>query len=243
MDEYQLHLNVDIHDVDYNGVARASSLLRYLQSAAQSQLTDVGLSYDRMKSNNRAFIISRIRIEFFDTVRAYQPLTAISYPCESRGYSFLRCYRLERDGVTIGRAASIWALIDTEKKSLVRVDQFHFPVPVKEPIPDLPIGHIRLPAEMNFVGTYAVRYADVDQNRHMNNTRYLDLFSEFLPMEGKRIAAVTLSYLNEAPLGDELRVERGTVTAEDGATLWYFRTTRSDGQVNAEAEIELCEIE
>ena len=54
----------------------------------------------------RAFLVARIRMEFDEPIYAYQRLTAITYPCESRGYSFLRCYRLEKEGVTVGRAAS-----------------------------------------------------------------------------------------------------------------------------------------
>ena len=183
MAEYRFDLRVDIHDVDHNGVARASSLLRYLQSAAQAQLTENGLSYNALKDASRVFMISRIRMEFFEPVYAYQPLSAFTYPCESRGYSFLRCYRLERDGTTVGRAASIWALVDIEHHSLVRVDAFRLPLSLGAPIPDLTVGRIRLPAQMNAVGQYAVRYSDADQNKHMNNTRYLDLFSESLSRE------------------------------------------------------------
>ena len=89
---YRKNIEVDIHDVDFNGVARASSLMRYIQMAAQSQLTDNGLSYDALKNKKRAFILSRIKMEFTKDVRAYEKLSAITFPCDSRGYSFLRCY-------------------------------------------------------------------------------------------------------------------------------------------------------
>lgn len=239
---YSYPISIDVHDVDYNGVARASSLLRYLQSAAQLQLTAHCHSYDELKAANRVFVLSRIRMEFSDTVRAYDPLIATSYPCESRGYSFLRCYRLERDGVTIGRAASVWALLDTERHALVRVDQFDLGIPLLPFTNELTVSHIKLPAELRKIGEYRVRYADADQNRHLNNTRYLDLFCEFLPMEKKRICAATVSYLNEAPLGDLLSVEYGEGIGEEGLPAFFFRTRRGDGRVNAEAEIVLADI-
>ena len=117
--KYRYDLCVDVHDLDHNGHARCSSLMKYMQTAAQSQLTENGMSYDNLRAKNRAFILSRIKMEFTEEVRAYSPLTAISYPCESRGYSFYRCYALERDGRTIGRAVSVWALLDTETHGLV----------------------------------------------------------------------------------------------------------------------------
>ncbi len=115
--EYRMKTEVNVHDVDYNGVAKTSSIMKYIQTAAQCQLTEGGMSYDNLKANNRAFILSRVKLEVLKPLRAYTPLTAVTYPCESRGYSFLRCYALVRDGVTIGRAASIWALIDTDLRT------------------------------------------------------------------------------------------------------------------------------
>ena len=236
MQGFETKLKVDIHDVDFNGVARTSALMKYVQSAAQTQLTESGMSYDELRKKNRAFILSRIRMEFTDTIRAYEPLTALTFPCNSRGYSFLRCYKLIKDGLTVGRAASVWALVDTETRGLVRVNDFDLGLDTYDPL-DLPLTRIVIPAELKVVGEYRVNYADTDQNRHMNNTRYPDMYSQFLPLDGKRIESITISYANEAPFGDILTVER----AEENG-LYYFRTLRSDGKVNTEAEIKLCDI-
>ncbi len=236
MNEFILPIRADIHDADYNGVCRASSLLRYVQSAAQAQLNAGGMSYDNLRAQNRAFIISRMRMEFDAPVYPYEALEAITFPCESRGYSFLRCYQLNRDGVCIGRAVSVWALIDTEKRSLVRVGDFPLGLPLLPPL-DLTVSHIRMPAELSEVGCYTVSYADTDQNRHMNNTRYADMYATFLPMDGMRIRSLSISYLAEAPMGETLRVYRAMT---DG--VYYLRTVRADGKTNTEAEIVLEKI-
>ena len=236
MEYFHTNHVVDIHDVDYNGVARTSALMRYIQSAAQTQLTENGMSYDNLKERKRAFLLSRIKMEFTATVRAYEPLCAVSFPCNSRGYSFLRCYELLRDGITIGRAASVWALIDTDNRSLVRVNDFELGLKTYEPL-DLSLSRITMPESIERVGTYTVHYGDTDQNRHMNNTRYPDLYSAFLPLDDMRIESITINYTSEAPMGDTLEVYR----AEKNG-FFYFRTLRSDGKVNTEAEIKLARI-
>ena len=236
MQYYRKNLEVDIHDVDFNGIARTSALMRYIQGAAQSQLTDNGLSYEALKKQSRAFILSRIKMEFTEPVRAYERLSALTFPCESRGYSFLRCYSLEKDGKTIGRAVSVWALIDTDTRSLVKVSDFELGLTTYSPL-DIALTRIAHPSEMVKVGTYKVLYGAIDQNRHMNNTVYPDMFSAFLPLENKRIKTISISYLAEAAAEDTLTVLRGY---QNG--LYYFRTLRSDGKINVEAEIELCDI-
>ena len=234
--EYRIKTEVDVHDVDFNGVAKTSSIMRYIQTAAQCQLTDNGMSYDNLKSNKRAFILSRLKLEVLRPLRAYTPLTAITYPCESRGYSFLRCYALESDGELVARAISVWALIDTESRSLVRVNDFNLGLPTL-PQNGIILGAMRMPSTLVDIGGYGVHYGDVDQNRHMNNTKYPDMFSSFLPLENKMIRSITINYSSEAAMGDKLRVQR----AEEGG-FFYFRTVRSDGKVNSEAQIELCDI-
>ena len=236
MQDFRTNLTVDIHDVDFNGVARTSALMKYIQSAAQTQLTENGMSYDELREKNKAFILSKIKIEFTESPRAYEPLTAITFPCNSRGYSFLRCYKLKKDGITIGRAVSIWALVDTETRALVRVNDFDLGLETYDPL-DIPLSRIVMPANLSAIGSYTVTYGDTDQNMHMNNTRYPDMYSNFLPMNGKRIESLTISYQNEAMLGETLTVMRGEC---DG--LYYFRTVTENGKINTEAEIKLADI-
>jgi acyl-ACP thioesterase len=236
MQEFKTKLTVDIHDVDANGVARASALMKYIQSAAETQLTEHGMSFDELRTRKRAFILSKITIEFNETIRAYEPLTATTFPCNSRGYTFLRCYKLEKDGRVVGRAVAAWALIDTESRALVKVNDFDLGLETYDPL-DIPATRIIIPSDIKPVGTYRVTYSDTDQNNHMNNTRYPDMYSDFLPLSGKRIERITISYMNEAPTKETLTVERAEANGS-----YYFRTIREDGKVNSEAEIRLTDI-
>ena len=236
MPDYRYNLSVDVHDLDHNGVAKTSSLMRYMQSAAQSQLTSIGLSYDELKSRGRAFILSKIKMEFTRPIRAYEPLTAISYPCESRAFSFLRCYALTSAGETVGRAASIWALVDTESRALVPVRSFDLPLPLL-PHNDMSLDRIVMPSDAVMVGEYLVSYGITDQNEHMNNTHYPDMYANFLPLDGAMIRAISIQYMNEAPRGERLSVYRAL---SDG--IYYFKTVREDGLVNTLAMVEIAEI-
>ena len=234
--DHRIKTLVDIHDVDFNGIAKTSSILRYLQSAAQSQLTENGMSYEKLKENGHAFILSKLRLEITRPIYAYTPITSISYPCDSRGFSFLRCYSLESDGEIIARAISAWALIDVNNRSLVRVNDFNLGLPTL-PQNGLILTHTKMPSELIDIGGYGVHYGDVDQNMHMNNTKYPDMYSNFLPLNGRMIKSICINYSNEAVMGEKLRVQRAEVNGK-----YYFRTIKSNGLTNSEAEIELCDI-
>ncbi len=236
MNFYSKEIEVDIHDVDPSGVARLSCLMRYIQGAAQSQLTDNGKSYAQLREMKRAFILSRIKLEFCESVYAYDKLTAETFPCDSRGFTFLRCYLLKKGEKTIGRAVSAWALIDTKTHALVPVKDFELGLETASPI-DLALTRIAMPAELKKLGEYTVVYSDLDQNNHMNNTRYPDMYSNFLPLEDKRIDEITISYLNEAVRGERLTIE-GAFENEH----YYIRSIKENGKVNTEAELHITAI-
>ncbi len=236
MNFYSKNIVVDIHDVDPNGVARLSCLMRYIQGAAQAQLTDNGKSFEQLREMKRAFILSRMKLEFYESVHAYDALSAETFPCESRGYTFLRCYALKKDGRTIGRAVSAWALIDTESRALVPVRDFELGLETFSPL-DLSLTRIAMPTELKKLGEYTVVYADLDQNNHMNNTRYPDMYSNFLPLSGNRIDEITISYLNEAVRGEVLTIEGAAI-----GDRFYIRSVKENGKVNTEAEIHICKI-
>ena len=237
MEGFRKNIEVDVHDVDFNGVCRVSSLMKYIQSAAQMQLTENGMSYDELKDMNRAFIISKIRLEFNEPVYEYDKLEALTFPCVSRGYSFLRCYALSKNGEIIGRAISVWALIDTENRSLVKVNDFELNLPTFEAW-DMSLAHVRMPSVMKHAGEYTVCYADLDRNKHINNTKYADIFSNYIPLDKKRIDSITISYVNEAKYKDVLDI----YIAEAENNIFYVRSVRKDGKVNAEAEIHVTAI-
>ena len=236
MKPFKIFTEVNTHDVDFNGIAKTSSILRYLQSAAQGQLTANDMSYDALIARKRAFILSRITLEILKPIREGVPLSAISFPCESRGFSFIRCYGLECDGEPVARAISVWALLDTDTRALIRASDFDLPLPCLPPI-DLELEHIRLPKAMTEVGRYGVHYGDVDRNMHMNNTKYPDMYANFLPMQGKMIKRISINYASEAPIGECLTVNM----ASDGDT-YYFRTIKQDNSTNSEAKVELIDI-
>ena len=232
---YTKQFKMDIHDIDYRGISKVSALMRLMQSAAESQLSEVGLSYDNLKRDSKAFILSRITLKIYKDTTIEDELVASTYPTHSRGFTFMRCFGIEKDGEPVCAATSAWALIDTESRSLIRVDNFDLPLDI-HPAIDCLLGRFILPKDMDEVGRYTVGYGDIDRNRHMNNTVYPDAYLTFLPLAKKRISELTISYRSEAVMGDVLSVFMKEI---DG--VYYFKTVKSDGTVNTEAEIRLSD--
>ncbi len=230
---------VSMHDVDAFGVARPSSLLRLMQDAAEYQMKQSGMDAQTMLSETgRAFLLSRARMQIYEPIYAYDVLTARSWACPSRGYSFLRNAQICRAGKVVCELSTVWAWTDVQSRRLLAVADFDAssldtdaPLALEVPF------RFGAPKDLNLslVGEHTVSYRDVDLHRHMNNTNYPDMLCGFLPMQdGMRVLSITLFFQNEAPLDQTLKVYASHVDS-----TYYLRTVREDGQDNVRAEIQL----
>ena len=226
---------VGYHDTDAEGNMTAAAALRYMQETAYMQLNKYGPTPAELAAAGRGFILSRIALSFYRPLHAYEEIEVQSWTCESKGYSFIRCYRLLRGGVICAEGASVWALVDLSKRRPVKVADFTYNFEDDEPLEiDLPKS-IKMPETMRLVGERAVSYSDCDGNGHMTNTRYPELICDFIPdMRDRRVSNIAINFLSEAPLGSTLKVYYSRY--DDTA---HIRTVNESGKANVEAEVIL----
>ncbi len=235
--KYTHQFQVKWHDTDANREVRPSQILMYMQETANLQLQASGISPDELRDKHGlGFLLSRISVRIYEPLFAYDKIDVQTWICDSRGFSFHRCFAIEKEGRVVAEAFSVWALVDIRDRHLVKVDDFHYDFPADEILSlDLP-RRIHFPPAMPLetVGERTIRYCDIDYNGHMNNTRYPDMLCDFLPdVFAKRVIGFTLSYLHEAAFGHTLRVCRAET--EDG---YLFRTEDENGTVCLEALVQ-----
>lgn len=216
---------------------RPSALLALMQETANLQFEKAGRSLDVMRDRQGlAFMLGRLALDMPTPLFAYDTVTVETFTCPSHGVGFMRGFEVRRDGETVARGVSQWALIDllTHRMTPVRDAPFSFEdeplVATRTPL------RFTVPADDAFrpVGERIVAYSDIDYNRHMNNARYPDMVCDFLPdPAGVRVTGISLSYIKEAPYGGVLTVER----ADGGGGVYCFRA-RCDGHLCFEALVQ-----
>ena len=230
---------VDVFDTDLSGVVRASSYLKYMQTAATAQLRSAHPNDDDLRDNGMAFILSTIEVDILRPVKAWETVQNESWGCPGKGFTFPRAYHIfDADGDILW-GMSQWALVNFREKKLVRYsDEFYGFIP--EAAPDMHISRLRLPPrdEMAFAGKYQVRYAVTDITQHMNNTYYPDMFTSFLDMRGKWVSHMTIRFLKEAPFGETLSI----YLAKQSDDTYLFLSLLGSGEINAEASFTLSNL-
>ena len=230
------------HDCDAAGNVRASVILRYMQETAALQLEKYGPSLSDLRKENKALWIVRLNMSLYAPLHERDEIRVETWACESHGVSLPRCYRIWRGEAIVAEASSVWGIVDTESRRLCRADEIEFHFGTEEPLElDLPI-RVRIPRELTpvLVGEKNIFYSEIDVNGHLNNANYPDLFCNFVPdMKNKKVIALSVSFVKEAPLGTTLKVY--TSGSDDDGETRYFRTVCENGEINAEAMLMLEE--
>ena len=228
-------IEINSYDVDMHGIMRPTALMARLEEIGSHQMVQYPPSNDDLRKEGKGFILSRLVMSIHKDIREGSEAIGETWATDSRGLSFNRCYTLWLDGEIVAKVYTVWALLDINEKKLIRVEEYPMQIGGAAEPPfemDLPL-RVRMPKVEEFteIAKRKVYYSDTDLNRHMNNTKYLNMFCDFVPeIEKKSLKGINISYISEAPLGDELSV---FMREQDG--VYYFKTVRSDGKTNCEA--------
>ena len=222
---------------DMNDRLSPKSFLNLFQDVAGVNAVEIGVGYEDMLKKKLYWILSRVKFDVLKMPVPNQTVIVQTWPHEKGRIDFDRDFKiLSEDGEVLVIGTSKWCVIDTESRTLQRTDNVNY---VGEICPDVnyqeKFGKIMLPAEDVFeeVFTHEVRFSDLDHNKHMNNTNYADMICNYIPdMENLRVKSIGINYSAEAKKDETLKVYMSKI---DGK--YYFRTIRSDGKTNIEAEV------
>ncbi len=134
----------------------------------------------------------------------------VTWPGKIRHLLFPRFYRIEDGaGNALIEASSLWALMDRETRKAAFFGQHGIDVPPVVTGNEIPLPSVPRTQPAKVTGAFTVPYSYIDQNGHMNNTRYFDLAEDVMPADLRRrpLCRVQTEYSREAVLGTEITLK------------------------------------
>ena len=248
-DVYGFKSYINVYNVDMKRMARPAGLLREMQECGSRQMADQRPSYDELLDKGQALMLSRLDMIIPLEVYLDEPIDVYTWPCPSVRGTFLRNYLVRKNGETAAMISSQWTLVNSETRKIMKVDEVDFSnYTMDEYVDVMPGSKFKISREdgetiaaSEPVGIKNVKLSDVDYNGHMNNTNYVDMLCDYIPeLEAgtHRVTVMRIHFSKEAPLGETIEIKR-LRTPDD---KYLFRTFRSDGDVNVEAEFTIEEL-
>lgn len=234
-----LHHEVLSYEIDFRKRMRLSAILNLFQELANQNAERLGFGFDKLMELRCFWVLSRLRLEVERLPRWTEKVVVKTWPGGVEGLFARRDWLVEKtDGEVLVRATSAWLLVDLDKRRPLRIEQrlpgFTFADEPSALDHDLP--KLSSPAEAEAVWQHRVRYADLDQNRHVNNVRYVDwMMNAFALHEHEQHAprSFEINILAEAQEGDDIQVLR----KEQQPGVWSLAVNKSGGKTSALAQL------
>ena len=204
-------------ECDLSSQWKPSAILENMQEMAGKHAELLGVGRNALMQQGMVWVLTRVEVEMDRYPRHTQTVATETFPMPVRRWFFPR-YFIFRDeqGQEIGRAGSLWVLLDVNTRKMARPDT------VARLMPDnsdllAPLGLPATVAEVSGTlqtGVLCPQYTDLDMNGHVNNVKYMDWCCNALGIEtmrGKCLRRFDVNYDMEIRPGQEIRTELRTL--------------------------------
>lgn len=197
--------------VDFTGRLTMGVLGNHLLNCAGFHAADRGFGIATLNESHYTWVLSRLAIELTDMPRQYEKFTIRTWVENVyRLFTDRNFEILNAEGVPIGYARSVWAMISMESRKPADLLTLHGgsitdyicdkDCPIAKP------ARIKV-AETVPVAEHQTRYSDIDINGHVNSIKYIEHILDLFPIEmfkEKHIQRFEMAYVAESYYGDTL---------------------------------------
>ena len=185
-------------------------LINRLIEVATLHANVVGIGYAFLSRESQTWVLSRVAVDmkrYPGVNENYRVTTWIS--SVSRLFSERDFEISDGDGNVIGHARTVWAVIDTRTRQVGDISRIEW---VSELIPDRecpvakpsrlrPVEPPAEPSDDYREARYRFQYTDIDFNRHVNSSRYIELLVNQWSLDyhdRNRLTRFEIAYIHEA---------------------------------------------
>jgi medium-chain acyl-[acyl-carrier-protein] hydrolase len=206
--EYEIHY----YEVDYKRRALITSIVDFLGDIATKQSEELGVGIDFLKENNQAWVLYKWNIDMYKYPAYGEKIKIRTCPYSMKKFYAYRTFEiLNQENEVLGKADSIWFLINIERRRPVRISKeiYGFYGVDLNDESTLEIEDIEKPTSIDYEKQFNVRYSDIDTNRHVNNAKYIAWAIETVPMDialNYTLKNVKVVYEKETTYGEIISV-------------------------------------
>lgn len=173
---YKEKYYVKSSEVDIHQTLKLSSLLKILQDLATEGSKILNAGTDKTLAKGYLWVFSKLQININRLPRYEETINLSTYPNEMMHFIYPRTFEIkDLDNNMLVKATSMWCLIDTNTRKIVLPSETG--VGVKSDIKADPMTKI-VAKDTKLLESRIVKYTDLDLNKHLNNTRYLDFICD-----------------------------------------------------------------
>jgi len=229
------NFDVTSADTDMQARLRPGALVNFLIQSAIQSADSLGFGFRGLKQHQLFWVASRLNIEIYRPLKWYEKVTVETWPKDVNGLLYLRDFfvRDHQENI-VAKATSGWLAIDLDTKRPRKVDELHTGLftqlsnkcAFKESPAKLP------PVKNGHPFQFKSTYFDLDLNKHVTSTRYIDWMMDTIPVEFHQKhypKNLSINFMKEIKLDESIELFRH----EDNELQFHFDGIHSSSGASA----------
>jgi acyl-ACP thioesterase len=209
------NFEIKSYNVDFQQKIKPSALMQFFQEVASNHAASLGVGYDPLIEKGLFWALSRLKVEIIRMPSWGETIFFETWPCGTEGLFFRRDFIIyDSDQQEIVRGVSAWLLVSVSNLRPQRPVIPGIVLPKNTGKRALAIFPERITTSTEQIAfRKPVSYNEIDQNLHVNNTRYLDWATDCFKIDHYKDFSLTgfsLEFLSETHWGDEIELRTGT---------------------------------
>jgi acyl-ACP thioesterase len=207
--------------LDFERQLTFPNLLSLLQEAAWKHAERHHFGYGDLSRQGVFWVLSKIRVIMHRAPQGTETLRIETWGKEPELLTAFRDYEgFDGQGRRCFSATSSWHILSVATNRPQALDAFRkgFPVAVgRHAIEEKP-GKISAPPQPQTTPPAAVLPSDIDMQKHVNNTRFVQWVLDRFPfdyLQEHRLREIEVNFLQQAKIGDYYHVATGAVSATE----------------------------
>ncbi len=200
------------YEVDLRGRARPNLLLCFMLDTAWSHVKDSDFSFNMLREEGQLWVLSRFLAVFHKMPTWNDEILVETWGKGTDNLFGLRDFIMySQTGEKLVSATSAWLIIDRKTSRIQRIDKLNRNFPLQQERHEIDVKLQKIesqPAEQTGF-EYIVRYTDLDVNKHVNSSKYMQWILDSFPidfLDAKTLKSFEINFLAEAQLNDKIFV-------------------------------------
>lgn len=232
--------SINSFDINPIGNARLTAIANYLQETAYKHATELELGYHHLEKQNRAWVLSRLKISVEKFPAWDDVVTVETWPRGIEKLFALRDFRITGPGgEQLVTASTCWLMVDTNTHRPVRIPGDFIKIETRDDsVFDRTPGKMNFSEQMEQSSVQEVKYSDLDIVGHVNNVKYIEWCLDSLDpaiMDPGAITGIGINFISEAKQGEAVEIH---LSEHENGHFCLKGINRATGKNCFEAELQ-----
>ena len=210
MDVFEKEFKIDSSHADFKHKLKVSAFTNMLIQIATDHADKLNFGFFDLNPSGLSWVLSRFTIELTDIPNWYDTIKLRTWP---KGLNRLFYQRdtiaYLPDGKEFARVTSDWLIIDVKSRRPKLFDKENpiLKVPCNEHALENVNNTLNFNIEPSEEKIFRIQYSDVDLNKHLTATRYIDFMFNMFDLDffiTNQPKKITVNYLHEALFNEEV---------------------------------------